>query len=62
MKPVLLLQLGGLGEMLAWGRGLIDLDQMSVPTRCSAATEIAPCRLAAFLKNTLCSSEAETSV
>lgn len=41
------------------GTSLIDSDQMGVPTRCCAATEIAPRRLAAFLRNTLCTSRAE---
>lgn len=42
------------------GTSLIDSDQMGVPTRCCAATEIAARRLAAFLRNTLCTSWQET--
>lgn len=37
-----------------WGQARIDSDQMGVPTRCNAVTEIAPRCLAAFLENTLC--------
>lgn len=54
MMPGHIITAGRPGETLAWGPGLIDSDQMGVPTRCCTATEIAPRRLAAFLRNTLC--------